>query len=107
MKILDTRNLNERLEELEDMNGLDTDERNELKELRNLKEEVSEWRDGNQLILENDFVRYCRDLCEEIGDLPKDLPSYISINWDETAENIKADYSEIEFRRETYLYRQS
>ena len=107
MKILDTRDLNKRLDELEGMDELDTEEKEELKELKNLKEEVSEWRDGNQLIPENDFVRYCQDLCEEIGDLPKDLPAYIVVDWEKTSDNIRQDYSEIEYQGETYLYRQS
>ncbi len=105
MKILDTRDLDKILNRLAIRDNLDDDEKEELKELENLKDEVPEWTDGNQLIPEKDFVRYCQDLCEEIGDIPKDLPGYISINWDETANNLRADYSECEYCGETYLYR--
>ena len=78
----------------------------ELTELEELKEEVgSEWKYGVQLIPVDDFVEYCQELCDDIGDLPKDLPSYIVIDWDATANNIKQDYSETHFQGEDYLYR--
>ena len=77
----------------------------ELEELEALSEEVSEWTSGNQLIPEDDFEDYCQELCEDIGDIPRDLPSYIVIDWEATARNLKADYSEIEYQGTTYLYR--
>lgn len=82
-----------------------SDERDELAELETLADEVSEWSSGNQLIPEDDFEDYCQELCEDIGDIPKDLPSYIVIDWEATAQNLKADYSEIEYQGTTYLYR--
>lgn len=82
-----------------------SDERDELAELETLADEVSEWSSGNQLIPEDDFEDYCQELCEDIGDIPKDLPSYIVIDWEATARNLKADYSEIEYQGTTYLYR--
>jgi hypothetical protein len=89
--------------EMEDAEMADVEE---LEELQALKDEVgSEWRHGVQLIPEDDFVDYCKEMLEDCGDLPKDLPHYIVIDWDETADNLKADYSETEFRGETYLYR--
>lgn len=84
---------------------LDEEEKKELEELLSLKDEISEWQYGNTLILESDFEDYCKELCEEIGDLPKDLPGYIVIDWGETAVNLRADYSECEYLGETYLYR--
>ena len=77
----------------------------ELEELEALSEEVSEWTSGNQLIPEDDFEDYCQELCEDIGDIPKELPSYIVIDWEATARNLKADYSEVEYQGTTYLYR--
>ena len=77
----------------------------ELEELEALSEEVSEWTSGNQLIPEDDFEDYCQELCEDIGDIPRDLPSYIVIDWEATARNLKADYSEVEYQGTTYLYR--
>jgi hypothetical protein len=39
-----------------------------------------------------DFVQ---QLCEDIGDIPKDMPSYIHIDWDRTARDVMMDYHEI------------
>jgi len=38
-----------------------------------------------------DFVQ---ELLEETGDLPKDLPLYIHIDWEGTARDIMMDYTE-------------
>ena len=40
---------------------------------------------------DEDFVR---DLIEDTGELPKDLPGYIHIDWEATAIDIMMDYSE-------------
>ena len=81
----------------------------EVKEINDLEDEISssEWDYGLQLIDEDDFQEYCEDLVSDIGDLPTDLPSYISnnIDWEGVAEDLKVDYSEITFRGTTYLYR--
>lgn len=81
------------------------DEQKELAELEELESEVSEWSDGNTLIPESEFTDYCRELLEDCGDIPKNLPHYVVVNWDATADNIKADYSTVNFQGETYLYR--
>ena len=74
-------------------------EADELIILRNLAEECSccpDWEYGVGLIHEDYFVKYCEELCQEIGDVPKDLPWYIesNIDWYGVAEAIKADYME-------------
>jgi len=85
---------------------LDAEDLDELDELEDISDEIgSEWSHGVQLIPEDDFVDYCQELCEDIGDIPKYLPGYIVIDWDATCNNLRQDYSEIEFRGETYLYR--
>jgi hypothetical protein len=50
-------------------------------------------------------VDYCQELLEDIGDIPKGLPGYIVIDWEATAENLKADYSTVDFDGQTYYYR--
>lgn len=81
------------------------DEAKELEELENLRDEISEWQDGATLIPESEFTDYCKELLEDIGDLPSNLPWYIAIDWDKTADNLRADYSEVEYQDETYLVR--
>lgn len=40
---------------------------------------------------DEDFVQ---QLLEDCGDLPKDLPPYIYIDWERTARDVMMDYSE-------------
>ena len=93
------------LTEWDDENG------DELTALRNLADEganeTSEWTYGETLIHEDYFTEYVQQLLEDIDDLPKDLPGYIVIDWEQTAENIKADYSTVDFDGETYYIRNS
>jgi len=42
----------------------------------------------------NNDVDFVYDLLESCGDIPKDLPSYIHIDWESTARDIMYDYSE-------------
>jgi len=85
------------------------DELKEIEEINELENEINngEWEFGTYLIDEDDFEEYCEDLVSDIGDLPKDLPSYISnnIDWSGVADDLRADYSEVTFRNTTYLYR--
>ncbi len=78
-------------------------------EIRDLEEMegsgIPDWHDGAALIHERHFTDYCRDLLEDIGDLPRDLPGYIVIDWEATADNIRADYTEFTYAGHTYLVR--
>ena len=67
----------------------------------------NEWEYGVTLIEEDDFEEYAQELVEDIGDLPSNLPSYISsnIDWSGVAEDLKADYSEVDYQGKTYLFR--
>ena len=91
------------------LNGVSRDEWEEYQGSKRLNEEgrdaFSEWEDGVTLVAEEAFTEHCEELCEEIGDIPKDFPHYIVIDWDATADNIRADYSEIEISGTTYLGR--
>lgn len=87
----------------------DEDERAEYHALKALADEAEgyadDWRHGATLIRETYFTDYCKELCRDIGDLPKDVPRYIEIDWDATANNLRVDYTEVEFNGETYLIR--
>jgi len=37
---------------------------------------------------------FAQQLCEDVGEIPKDFPAYIRIDWERTARNIMMDYSE-------------
>lgn len=82
-----------------------SDEYQELSDLENAESEVPEWSDGATLIPRGDWVDYVKEMLEDCGDIPRNIPHYIEIDWDKTADNIEADYSEIEIQGTTYLYR--
>ena len=131
--IIDSRDIIERLEELtgeyEDLKSEAEDDTNvevaqakeelaeweeenleELESLQNLQTEAEispDWQYGEALIRESYFTEYCEDLCKDIGDIPSELPWYISnhIDWDGVAEEIKADYMEVNFDGVSYFIR--
>lgn len=37
---------------------------------------------------------FAQQLCEDCGDIPKDLPVYIYIDWERTAHDVMMDYTE-------------
>ena len=82
-------------------------ELNLIKEIDELEEEIlnGEWEYGTTLIEEDEFEEYCEDLLIDCGYISKDFPSWIVIDWENTTDNMKQDYSEVEFRGTTYLYR--
>lgn len=59
----------------------------------------------SQLISANYFTEYARELVSDIGDMPREIPSYIVIDWEATAKNLLADYSEVEYEGVTFYYR--
>lgn len=79
-----------------------------ITDIEKLEDEVgSEWNYGVTLIEEDDFEDYCKELVEDIGDLPSDLPSYIidNIDWGGVANDLRVDYTEIVYQNNTYLFR--
>lgn len=82
------------------------DEYRILKELEDdAKGYASDWESGETLIRDSYWVEYCEELCKDIGDLPKEIPSYIEIDWEKTAENIKQDYTELNWDGVAYYIR--
>jgi len=115
---IDTRDLQDRIDELErlcieDMDDEEreawTDEQEELDDLLALKEEIGDYVFENQetLIRESEINDYLIEMVHDIGDLPKELPSYIesNINWDGVVEDLLQDYSEVEIDGTTFYYR--
>ena len=87
----------------------ESEEGEELKVLTALQEEAegysSDWKYGSTLIRDSYFVEYCEELVKDIGDMPKEIPSYIEIDWEKTADNIKADYTSVDFDGVEYWIR--
>lgn len=108
--VVDTRDIIERIEELEKWadtgSDLNEEETTELNELRELIDECNSYNSdteyGAALINEDYWVDYVKELCEDCGDVPRDLPHYIAIDWEQTAENIRADYVSIDVAGQTF-----
>ena len=71
----------------------------------NDQKKCSEFSYGCTLIEEDDFEDYCEELVIDCGYIPKDFPSWIEIDWEATASNMKQDYSELDYQGITYLFR--
>lgn len=87
----------------------DEDNGAELKALMDFAGEAegyaSDWTYGAQLICDSYFTEAMQELCADIGDVPKDMPAYLVIDWEATAENLKVDYTSVEFDGVTYWVR--
>ena len=82
------------------------DEYTEIEEINNIENEVdNEFSYGCTLIDEDDFEDYTEELLIDCGYISKDFPSWIEIDWEATANNVRQDYSELEYRGTTYLFR--
>jgi hypothetical protein len=117
--VIDVRDIIARVEELQSDFDLDPEllgeeEREELIFLSTILHELcgyggdEQWR-GDwypiTLIRESHFVDYVQEMLEDCGEIPRDLPHYIYIDWQATAREVQVDYSEVEVDGVTYFYR--
>lgn len=118
----DSREVIERIEELEaigtetNSEGTEFDadrlcdefrgEYDALIELRdNAEDYIADWEHGEVFISEFSFTDHMMELLSDVGYLPSDLPGWIVIDREATADNMKADYTEFEFRGTAYYAR--
>ncbi len=81
-------------------------EEGELKELRDLESEIPEWRHGETLINDNYFRTYAEQMADDTGAIDSNATWPLNhIDWEAAAEELKSDYSSIEYDGETYWYR--
>lgn len=86
----------------------DADNADELKALKDLAEEGEsspDWEYGETLIRDSYFTEHVQELLADAGDLPRDLPWCIVIDWEETANNLRADYFSVDFDGVEYWIR--
>ncbi len=87
----------------------ESDEAEELKFLQTLVDELEDycvdWKYGVTIIHQDYFTEYTEEMLKECGYLPNDLPSWIEIDMEKTAENVKVDYTEAEYNGVTYYAR--
>jgi antirestriction protein len=110
---IDVRDIIARFEELRGIMPV-SEHLDEFEQLTNILEELKGQGGDEQwqgdwypvtLISEVYFVEYAQELCQDIGAIPDDFPSYIEIDWEVTARNIQMDYSEVEVDGTTYYFR--
>jgi antirestriction protein len=118
--VIDVRDIIQRIEELEELiEGEGCEEacneyREELTLLSNIMEEMKGYGGDEQwrgdwypltLIRESHFTDYVQEMLEDCGEIPKDLPHYIHIDWQATARDVQVDYTPIDVDGATYFYR--
>lgn len=101
-------------EELEKKHNELEEEEEEFEQLKSILEELcgnggdEQWRgDWYPITLINSdyFTEYTEELLKDCGYIPNDLPSWIEIDWEKTADNVKVDYQSIDIGDEEYYYR--
>ena len=113
--VIDSRDVIETIHHLRDWVASETDPiclagyKAELATLEALAEQcegyASDWQYGEQLIRRSYWVDYVEQLIKDCGDIPENVPSYIAIDWEETAERIEVDYMSVDFDGVEYLIR--
>ena len=80
----------------------------EYKKIATFCEEMSNCSDfyyGETVIHEDYFTEYTEEMLKDCGYFPKDIPSWIVIDFEATAENVKQDYSEFMYEGDRYYIR--
>ena len=89
--------------------GLSQSDAEELAALLELREEAEGmgWEHGIPFIPETHFPIYVKELLADCGYIPADLPDWVVIDWEATAQNVSVDYSTVEFRGVWYYFREA
>lgn len=100
--IIDSRDIETRINDLEGEDELGEDERDELASLLALREEVqgvtSEWSYGVTLINDAYFEEYARGFAEDIGVMDREAAwPYTCIDWSAAADELRQDYALVKF----------
>lgn len=121
--VFDTREVEERIAELEleygpeEGDGIDTlhlekmdeDEHEEYRALIQFREDVQdvtrEWDSGETLIADDYFEVFTEEWASDLGEIPRDFPAWIVIDWAETADNLKQDYESVTLNGVDYWVR--
>jgi len=90
---------------IEDSYDVDLDEYNSLFEFHTELSEMSDYKYGGSVIREDYFVDYCMDELVQFGYIKDDMPGFIVIDYEGTADNMKDDYTEYSYNGSTYYYR--
>ena len=93
-------------EEIESWKEDFEEELKEIEEINSIETKLgSEFEYGVTLVDVDDWEEYVEEFLEDIGYIPKDFPSWIEIDWEATANNVKVDYMEVTYQGDSYLVR--
>lgn len=82
------------------------DEISEVSDIDLIEDEVgSEFGYGTTLVLDDYFTEFVEDMLKDLGYISKNFPTWIEIDWEATAENVKEDYIEVKYLNNTYYAR--
>lgn len=104
--ILDSRDVLERFNELDEIEQRDGDEQAEWQALKDFIDDGNdEWEHGETLIRDSYFETYAQELAEDLGEIPQEnrWPRYC-IDWAWAARELQMDYTSAEFDGVTYWY---
>lgn len=111
-ELIDTRDLQERLDALTALTERDAAEEQEYRHLTafvaELRDYCADYEYGETLIHESYFVRYTEELAHDIGaiDARANWPCNC-IDWELAADMLKQDYTCADFGGQTYWFRSS
>ena len=108
--VIDSRDVIERIEELQEQDKRDSDEQAELDALVKLADQAShyaaDWEHGETLICDSYFEEYAQELAEDCGMVPADIKWPCNcIDWEQAARELQQDYTSVDFDGVTYWIR--
>tara|TARA_Y100001938_G_C7943012_1_gene355287 strand:- start:410 stop:781 length:372 start_codon:yes stop_codon:yes gene_type:complete len=112
---LDSRDLEERIIELEKDNNLTDEEKEEYNQLIAIKNDCEDygWEHGIYFISEYYWVTYCEDFAYDCGYMETFKsnngynPLSYCVDWEKWADQVKMDYSSITFNNRDYYWREA
>ena len=111
---INSREIIDRIEELEGIEEPDNEEAQELAILLKVQEQAedcADWRYGETLINESYFTDYIEDLIKDCYELPKEFESgnwpwrHMTLDYQAAADEAEYDYTRIDFDGVDYLIR--
>lgn len=83
-----------------------TDEQEELSELEEIEGYASDFKGGETMIPTHSFKEYAQLFADDIGAINRDATWPLNcINWDEAAEELAMDYSQVTYQGQDYYVR--
>jgi hypothetical protein len=106
--VIDSRDVIDRIDNLDGTE--DESEQEELKALLALQEEAQgyseDWRYGSPLIRDSYFEAYAEELADDMGAIDRNAGWPLTcIDWEKAADELKQDYTSVEFDGVTYWIR--